>query len=144
MRRCATLQWRPHDPSFSHFVTIHEGNKRQTTYYDNTRTVQCYCNVRLKWYLKHYRNQQQLPVWCRCEEVAGERFSVFGNRMHIVHSTLLLSLNFCQKYADHIIMMRLMSICFWPLVWSKKRRWERKRGRKSGDRWEGSYSECKF
>jgi len=35
-----TFQWKPRDPSFSRFVTIHERYRQQTTYYDSSRTSQ--------------------------------------------------------------------------------------------------------
>ena len=45
-RHRATFYWKQHDPSFSRFVTIHYRYRRQTTYYDNSRTL--HCNGRLK------------------------------------------------------------------------------------------------
>ena len=35
----ATLNWKPHDPNFSSLLTIHSHHRRQTTYHDNSRTL---------------------------------------------------------------------------------------------------------
>ena len=74
IRHCATFWWKLHDSNFSSFVTIHsrysQTDRRQQTYYDNSRTLQWNCKLQRSAKNGRYKqlknNNDKLHRICRC------------------------------------------------------------------------------
>jgi len=83
VRLYATFMWKTRDPNFSGLVTVrsrHRQTDRQTTYHENSRTLQWNCNVRLK----SDKNPMNLVCAASCIALFSRELSVSDGTAPVV------------------------------------------------------------